>query len=107
MAPKYIALFAALAASGCVGTMDSAFKVRGSAPAKSNCMMSVMDSDTNDIQETPVAGRFEETVVVGGHFPGPYDVSLVCDGKVINKLSRVYPSQENWENPVDLGSYAP
>lgn len=107
MALRHLALFSALAACGCVGTMDSAFKVRGSAPTKSNCVMHVLDTSTKDIQETSVSGKFEETVVVGGYFPGPYDVSLVCEGKVLSKLSRIYPSQENWESPVDLGSYAP
>ena len=88
--------------------MDGAIRVRGAAPSQAECILKVLDSGTKRLVESrTVTGPFEETIVVGGLFPGPVDLEVNCAGRAVKSIASVHPSLENWETPVDLGQIEP
>ena len=100
-------MWVAASLSGCIGTLDTAFKIKGTAPEQMQCEIKTIRAKTGEvIYRKPVAGEFINTVVIGGWDTSQIDVVAECEGKTSIKVENVAPAKY-WESPLELGDISP
>jgi hypothetical protein len=93
--------------TGCIGTLDTAFRVHGHAPEQMKCEVKTIRAETGEvIYRKLVSGEFINTVVIGGLDTSQIDVVAECDGKTLKKVEDVAPAKY-WESPLELGDISP
>ena len=103
-----IIILITIVVASCIGTIDSVFRVSGTAPVDSDCILTIYDLDAKAInRKINVSGEFIETITAGGYFPGPYEIQLVCVGKIVKSVKRVSPGFDSYENPININEYEP
>ncbi len=93
-----------LSMAGC----DTAFRVRGIAPEQPGCSVTIIDESSGEEYESfNVKGEFIETIVVGGVFIPSFTASASCGGRNVKSVKDIRLTNENYDNPVELGNIAP
>jgi hypothetical protein len=89
---KKTLLILSLVLSGCVGTMTSVIDVEGFVPENESCLVRFERYESGDLlQKNSVTNRFKINLVLG-HSHLPINILLVCNDKLINKLSKITQS---------------
>lgn len=99
MKPILLTIFVVLL-SGCIGTMDTIIEVAGETEVNNDCQVQYVDAESGEVHRSQSVGPNYETSIVLGTSMLPIDINLVCNGKIVSSLKKVY--QSPWPDPLLL-----